>query len=79
MKIHLTDKQLANLAEDCENARVSQNPRDPDGVDYNAIAEELAFPKRDEKGRVEVSRQTFDWIWGEFVWVYDDYKDNRRD
>lgn len=75
MKINLTDatlKHLSRLAQAGE-ANEPAATADRSGNDWEAICFELASPKRDKNGCIDLSRATFDWVVEELSWAFETY------
>ena len=74
MKIRLSEDCLAKLRGRLEADRVSEDPKDPTGTDYNRIGELLHLAQihgPDSKGRYDIpSQSAVDWIIGELEWGY---------
>lgn len=71
MKILLPKNTCELLAKRAEAEAVAEDPRDPTGNDYDKICDELRGGRRDEKGYIELSRPTLDWVIAELAWGYE--------
>ena len=75
MKINLTDATLKHLSRIAQSGEANEPAATADrsGNDWAAICSELAFPKRDADGRINLSRATFDWVVEELSWAFETY------
>lgn len=71
MKILLPKNTCELLATQAENEVVAEDPRDPTGNDYDKICAELRGGVRDEKGYLDLSRATLDWVIAGLAWAYE--------
>ena len=68
MKLYISKNTVDAIAKDF--ASRYKNKGETMGAEYTAAANDLADAKRDDKGRIEISRATFDLVMDELDWCY---------
>lgn len=68
MKLYLSKDTVTAIAKDFAGRYA--NDGEEMGDEYTAAANDLFFAKRDEHGRIEISRATFDLVIAELDWCY---------
>lgn len=68
MKLNLSKDTVTAIAKDFADRYA--NKGEEMGDEYTAAADDLFSAKRDEHGRIEISRATFDLVIEELDWCY---------
>ena len=68
MKLNLSKDTVIAIAKDFAGRYA--NKGEEMGDEYTAAADDLFYAKRDEHGRIEISRATFELVIAELDWCY---------
>lgn len=68
MKLHLSTTTVTAISKDFAARHASKG--EEMGTEYTAAADDLSTAIRDERGRIEISRATFDLVMEELDWCY---------
>lgn len=73
MKIALCQKTVNTLLESCDPANIMMDKDDEAWEILKKAREELSIPA-DEKGKLTLSRDVFDWVVSELEWYMSEWK-----